>query len=233
MTKKSKKNAPPTLTEQEQLLGCVYLAVELVLLPSLIYAFGGLFGGFTDSVSNFLYYLTNAVCCALIFRALLRESLIRAGQQFGPLLGIVLAGFLMLLGANQILTRLAELLIPDFVNVNNAAISAMVAESPALMTIGTVLLVPIAEECLFRGTLFLGTLGKNRVGAYALSALAFCAVHVAGYVGQEDGMTLAVCFLQYIPAGLILAWSCERSGSLFASILIHAAINASSILLLG
>ena len=94
------------------------------------------------------------------------------------------------------------------------------------------IMVPLAEECLFRGLIFTGLLGKNRNGAYLLSVLGFCAIHISGHLGSADVLTLAVCFLQYIPAGLVLAWSCERSGSLFAPILIHAAVNVGSLLAL-
>ena len=235
MTKKAnskKKSAPPSLTEGEQLLGWVYLAVELVVLPSLLYSLGSLFGGFSDSVTNFLYYLTNAVCCALIFRSLLKASLIRAGQSAGKLLIIALTGFLILLGANQLLDNLALALIPDFINANNAAISAMVKENPFLMTIGTVLLVPLGEECLFRGLLLLGLLKKNRYGAYALSVLGFCAIHVVGYIGDTDALTLLISFIQYIPSGLVLAFACENTNSLFTPMLIHAAVNAGSVIAL-
>lgn len=221
-----------SLTYQEQLLGWAYLAAELLVLPVVIAAIGLQFGGFSDSTANFLYYLTNAVCCAVIFRRLLRESLLRAGQRIGTLLCTALAGFLLLLGANQVMTGLALAVNPAFVNLNNRAIASMVLQTPLLMTVGTVILVPMAEECLFRGLLFLPLLKKNRWGAYALSALAFCAVHVVGYVGEADALTLAVCFAQYLPAGLVLAASCEASGSLFTPILIHAAVNAGSIIAL-
>ena len=122
------------------------------------------------------------------------------------------------------------LIAPGFANANDASISAMLGSSRFLMTVGTVVLVPLAEECLFRGLIFTGLLGKNRKWAYALSVLGFCAVHVLGYLGSADALTLSICFLQYVPSGLVLAWSCEKSGSLFAPILIHAAINAGSIL---
>ena len=51
-------------------------------------------------------------------------------------------------------------------------------------------------------------------------------IHVMGYIGQFDWLTLVLCFLQYIPAGLWLAWAYEKSDSIFAPMLIHTAINA-------
>ena len=228
--KKTKKNAALSLSEQEQLLGWTYLAVELLVLPTAIALLGAQFGGFSDSVANFIYYLTNGVCCAFIFRKALHTSLINAGSRMGTMLGTVLGGFLVLLGANQLMTGLFNALIPGFVNSNNAFVAGMVRESPILMTVGTVILVPLAEECLFRGLLFTSVRKRNRLGAYALSVLGFCAVHVAGYVGQADPLTLILCFCQYIPAGIVLCLSCEKTESLFAPMLIHAAVNAGSIL---
>ena len=151
--KKSKKIAPLSLTEQEQLLGWTYLAVELLVLPTAITLLGTQFGGFSDSVSNFIYYLTNGICCTFIFRKALHTSLINAGSRMGVMLGTVLGGFLVLLGANQLMTGLFNALTPGFVNSNNAFVAGMVRENPILMTVGTVLLVPLAEECLFRALL--------------------------------------------------------------------------------
>ena len=230
--KKNKKTAALSLNEQEQLLGWTYLAAELLVLPTVIALLGEQFGSFSDSVANFIYYLINGVCCAFIFRNTLHSSLINAGLRVGTLLGTVIGGFLVLLGANQIMTSLSNALIPGFVNSNNAFVAGMVRENPLLMTVGTVILVPLAEECLFRGLLFADLRGRNRMGAYLLSVLGFCAVHVAGYIGQADGLTLALCFCQYIPAGIVLCASCEKTESLFTPMLIHAAVNAGSILLL-
>jgi membrane protease YdiL (CAAX protease family) len=47
-----------------------------------------------------------------------------------------------------------------------------------------------------------------------------------GYIGQPPHSALMLCLLQYIPAGLCLCWAYERSGSLLAAILVHAATNA-------
>ena len=47
-----------------------------------------------------------------------------------------------------------------------------------------------------------------------------------GYIGEYDASRLILCFLQYIPASLILAWTCERSGTIVTPILIHTVINA-------
>ncbi len=221
-----------TLSPMEIGLGWLYLAAEFLLIPSLIYMVGGAMGGFSDSFANFLYYLTNAVFCALIFHNLLHQSLLQAGKRTGQMLLCVLVAFL----GNQLcawgMQWLFSLIAPEFSNVNDAAIVAMISQHPLLMAVGTVMLVPVAEECLFRGLLFVPLYRKNRMLGYAVSTLAFCAIHVVGYIGIYPPTTLLLCFLQYIPAGLLLGWACAGSGSLFSSILVHGAINAVSFLTL-
>ncbi len=225
----SKSPSLLTLTEGETLLGWVYFALDFLVLPTAISLLGEQFGGFSPSITNFLYYLCNGLCCGLVFRKSLRSSLERAGKAISRFSLCVFAGFLLLLGANQLLTGICEFLIPHFVNENNAAIAALVRQSPHLMTLGTVVLVPLAEECLFRGLMFFGIRQQNRSLAYILSTLTFAAVHVIGYLGTMDGLTLALCFAQYLPAGIVLAWAGEQTDSLFASMLIHGAINACAV----
>ena len=79
---------------------------------------------------------------------------------------------------------------------------------------------------MFRGLLFRGIYGKSRVAAYLISALCFCLIHVANYIGSYELPLLAMCFVQYLPAGLILAWSYEKSNTILTPIAIHTVINA-------
>ena len=229
MTKKKKTPKPLTLSETEGLLGSVYLVLELTVIPGLVAWAAEALGGLSEGAQNYLYYWINAVCCGWIFREMLKSSLISAGQNILRLFGAVVVGFLILLGSNELVTSLAERLIPGFVNSNNAAVADMVRINPVTMSLSLILLVPLAEECLFRGLFFVGLAGRNRGLAYLISVCAFCAIHVLGYVGTVDSLTLGICFVQYIPAGLVLAWSCEKTGSVCAPMLIHAAINAGSI----
>jgi membrane protease YdiL (CAAX protease family) len=101
----------------------------------------------------------------------------------------------------------------------------MVQENATLMNIGTVLLVPIAEELLYRGLVFRSIHSKSRVWAYVISILVFAALHVVGYIGMYEPMHLFVCLLQYLPAGFCLAWAYERADTIWAPILIHVSVN--------
>ena len=149
-----------------------------------------------------------------------------------PLLASALAGFAVLFAADQAVGLLLRIAAPEFSNVNDQALGLMIRQNPPLMLICVGFLVPVAEECLFRGLLFVPAYGRNPRAAYALSVLFFAAVHIVGYIGLYPPATLALCFIQYLPAGLILCWSLARSNSLAAPILIHCAVNLTGFLTL-
>jgi membrane protease YdiL (CAAX protease family) len=94
------------------------------------------------------------------------------------------------------------------------------------MLIGVVFLVPVTEEMLYRGLIFRELLHTSKAAAYLVSMAAFAAIHVLGYIGSYDIGRLVLCFIQYLPAGLCLAWAYAKSDSLFAPVLIRALINA-------
>ena len=187
---------------------------------------GGLFPGISDAEFNFLYYFVNFLATLLIFHSFLSRNL---GIAKGKLLQVglyVLLGLVIYWTSNLVMSELTYRIMPDFYNVNDAGITAMSQDAFLLMAIGTVLLVPVAEESLFRGLLFRGIYGKSRWAAYAVSALCFCLPHVSVYIGSYDLSLLAMCFIQYLPAGLMLAWSYEKSNTILTPIIIHTIINA-------
>ena len=115
---------------------------------------------------------------------------------------------------------------------NDEAILSMKQGSFFLMALGTVVLVPPVEECFFRGLIFRNLYSSSKWAAYLVSILAFAAIHILGYIGTYSPLELVLAVLQYLPAGLCLAWSYTRADTIFAPILIHAAINATAIGLL-
>ena len=82
---------------------------------------------------------------------------------------------------------------------------------------------------LTRGLVFGALHPRSRMLAYIVSTLFFSFIHVMGYIGSFSASVLLLCFLQYIPAGVMLAWAYEYSGSILAPILIHTAVNAIAI----
>ena len=88
-----------------------------------------------------------------------------------------------------------------------------------------VLFAPVVEESMFRGALFGAIRTKSRIAAYIVTALLFAVYHLWPYFIAEFAWKDLLYLLQYIPIGVILAWSYERSGTIWTSILVHALIN--------
>jgi membrane protease YdiL (CAAX protease family) len=114
---------------------------------------------------------------------------------------------------------------PSFANVNDENIASLADQNYPLMTIGAVLLVPIVEETLYRGVVFGKLYQKNIPLAYCVSITVFSALHVVEYIGVYPSFKLLLCFLQYIPAGLFLAWSYVKSDTIWVPIFIHMTLN--------
>lgn len=96
-------------------------------------------------------------------------------------------------------------------------------------------LAPFSEELLFRG--FAQTAWRRAVGVRAAivrSSLVFVLAHVLGVGGDSFGQAATLALLAglgRIPVALALGWLYARTGSLWASIGLHATYNAVLVLL--
>ncbi len=221
-----------SLPRKSQKLGWIYLAFELFLLPVLLTTLGMMTGITSEAYLNCIYYAVNFIVCLILFYPLLRHSVKNALAHPGITVITAAIGFALFQVANIAIGYLISAFVPDFSNVNDSAVAELVYEAPLPMLLSVGFLVPVAEECLFRGLLFVPVFRKKALAAYALSVLFFAAIHVVGYVGLYPAGILALCFVQYIPAGLILCWSLAKTDSLVTPILIHSAVNLFSILTL-
>lgn len=215
----------PVMTKREIRAGLIYLPVQLLVLPALLAYAAYLLLPVppSDGKINFLFFCINFLFIIVIFHRFLAQSL-RAAR-WGRVLFCAVWGFAAYLACNLFVSPLLLWLIPDFANVNDAAISVMAQQDYALIACGTVLLVPLTEELLYRGLLFGALYRRHRILAYAVSMAFFAAIHVLGYIGLYPAKLLLACFLQYLPAGLCLAWAYAHSGSIFAPVLLHTVIN--------
>jgi len=216
-----------SMTRKERLSCGIYLLFELFLLPELLQLLNRIFSyPWSASTVNFLYFLLNFLVVITLLRRFLLRSLRSSVKTPGKFLGASLFWFCLYWIASAALSWLIVFCNPDFININDSAIADMLAESPVLMALGTVLFVPLVEECLYRGFLFGSIRKRSRILAYAVSAAVFCAVHVMPYIGTYSWPLLGLCFLQYLPAGLCLAGAYEKADNIFAPILIHTTVNA-------
>ena len=210
--------------------GWTWAVFQYLFLPSLLYSLGARLS-LGEADLNGIYYILNFCAAACVFRRLLAASVSHALRHPWRLATSAALAFCVNFAAARLMGMALAAAAPEFVNANDAAVMALYRSRPKLIFTGVVFLVPVAEECLFRGLIFGRLHGKSRALAWALSAAAFAFVHVMGYIGAIPHGALMLCLLQYIPAGLCLCWAYERSGSLLAPILVHAATNAAAFLL--
>ena len=215
-----------TLNSKEQLWGFLYLLFELFALPVLLDGLNSLLPApLPAGWLNFLYFSLNFIFVVYLFRSFLRRSLIQTGKDMGKFLWVTALSFGVYYVCNLLLGIVIRLLAPDFANLNDGSIAMQIDSNATLMVIGTAIFVPIAEELLHRGLVFGCLYKKNPVAAYLFSAILFSAIHIMGYAGVYSLPHLAIAFVQYLPAGWILAWAYRKSGSIFSPILIHAMVN--------
>lgn len=220
----AKKPSFPRPTAEETAWGFGYLAVQQIALPSLLKSVNR-FLGLSEAELNFLFFLLNFLAVIVIFHRFWGEN--AKGLIQHPILALQTAvlGFCAYYAGTWLISLVIMTIDPGFVNVNNDTLAGFTQNNRFLLTVGTILLVPPAEECLFRGLIFRQLYAKNPWLGYVLSISLFGVIHILGYLNQYTPVQLVLCFAQYLPAGLALAWSYTKSGTIFVPIAIHAVVN--------
>ena len=211
----------------ETILGSIYLIFDVFVLPLLLGLLNAMLPEPLGSARiNFLYFLINFAVILPLFRKFLLQSLKDTRKVLFYALRFALLGYVGYRVLSDLLLSLIVRIYPPFFNFNDLNVALTLREDFALMAVGTVLLVPIAEETLFRGLIFRGLFDRSPLAAYLVSMVAFAAIHVIGYVGIVDAPILFLSFLQYLPAGYCLCFAYRRSGTIASPILIHMLVNA-------
>lgn len=213
--------------KKEFLFGTVYLVLELTVLPVIITLICQALGlSLSLSRMNVIFFIVSFGFTTIIFRGFIKRTLLHSGKQFLPVLFAAVRGFLMYWAGNFLVGALVVRIDPEFANINDASITAMMQSDFLPLAICTVFFVPITEELLFRGVLFAGCYRRSRVLAFVISTVVFSAIHVVGYIPDYPWDTLLLCFIQYIPPSIALGWAYARSGSILSPMIMHIAINA-------
>lgn len=225
------RNLTITMTRRERTLGFVYLPVQILLLPTLLLQGNLILGSpLSPAKLNFILFALDFLCVTVILRRFLWQSLHQALSAPWRLLRYAGAGLLLYWIGSFVVNYFIISVYPQFSNVNDNSIAELTQENYTLMSVGTVLLVPVTEESLYRGVVFGSIYKRSKIVGYAVSALLFAALHVVGYIGNFAPVHLLLCFLQYIPAGLCLAWAYVMADTIWAPILMHIAINQMGVL---
>lgn len=220
-----------SLNQGEVLLGWAYLIFELLFLPALlVMANAALHYPLGTAWINFIYFCINFIAVLILFRQYLGKSVMSLGKDLLRTLKGAFLGFCVYYVSSLAMTELMNFLFPWFSNINDQNVTSLLYLDFYPMLIGTVVLVPFAEEVLFRGLVFHSLYTKNRFLGYLVSTALFCTIHIIGYIGSYDPLTLGLCFIQYIPASLCLAWAYTEADNIFAPILIHTVVNAMGVM---
>ena len=208
----------------------MWLIISYLLLPTALqYGNALLPTSLSDSKLNFIYYCINFIVVFWIFRQFLKDSFREALRRPFAVLWYAALGYLGCQALSEILMTLVYMILPIFSNVNDQSIGSMLQSDFRLMAIGTVFLVPVAEEALYRGVLFRGFYEKSPIVAYLASMVLFAAIHVVGYIGYFQPLHLLLCFVQYLPAGFCLCWCYRQTGTIITPMLMHTIVNAMSV----
>lgn len=217
--------------KNEIVYGSVYGVFQFLFLPSLAAALIILMD-LPTWIMQFGIFLLNFLVTVLIFRYFLLQSCKDALSRPGRFFAYTGLGLVIFYASTLLISFLIFAIKPDYANLNDEGISQLAEDSGIWIALGTVLLVPVAEECLFRGLLFRAIYEKHPILAWIISAAAFSAVHVLSYLGSYNLGSTVLAFIQYLPAGLSLCYAYKATGTILSPILMHSLINLISVSLL-
>lgn len=213
----------------QTVFGLIYLPIHVVVLPLFLPVLLANMGVADLGRINLIYYSVSLIVVAGVFMSYLRAD-------FDPLverLGHCILTFLMALGLDYVLSLAVNSVVLAITggvdNPNDGVVAEVALVSGGTMKAIAVFMAPIVEEVLFRGVIFGGLRGVNRVLAYAMSMLIFATYHVWQYVIASGDLGMFIYVLQYLPVSFCLAWAYERSGSIWVPIGFHMMINSMSL----
>ena len=227
----AKRKSSPYMSPGEQIAGTVFFVIYLVVLP---FATAPLFRlaerllavSISPSLQNAIYYYTLFAVTILTFHGFIGRTTRNFADNLGNACKAVVVG---LYGLNELMYRLTRLLVNNHTNLNDSTISAQIHDAPRVTLLIVIFLAPFVEEVLFRGLVFGNLKHKSRAVAYAVSCLLFALLHVWQFAVKRQDITYFLLMVQYLVPGLVLAWAYDHTGTLWSSVLLHAAANALSV----
>lgn len=217
----------PGLSTAEQVAGFCYLPFYVVLLSLLLEYLSALLGlGLTTLQLNICYFVINALVVWIIFHNFLLRSLRQT--RFWELVQALILGFVLYYAGNYVFSLILHLLRINVTSYNDETVQLLASENFWVMVACSVVIAPMVEETLVRGLLFGVIRRKSRIAAYAVTILFFALLHVWQYFFLYDVQSVLLSALAYVPAGIALGWTYEKSNTIWGPILLHMAINAIS-----
>lgn len=233
----AKRQSNAYLSSGELVGGTIFFVVYLLVLPFATEPLFRLISILLDvnigkGLQNTIYYYVIFALTVIIFHGLLARTSRNLMDNLGTAVKTLGAGLIALYGLNELVYRLTHMLIGTQTNLNDMTINAQIDTAPRSTLVIVILLAPFVEEVLFRGLVFGGLRSHSRTVAYLVSCLLFAFLHVWQYAWGSHDVAYFWLMVQYLVPGMVLAWAYDHSGTLWASVGLHAAANALSVLAL-
>lgn len=230
----AKRKSTTYMTYGEQIAGVVFFVIYLLVLPFVTNPLFDLAGrllavSISAAMRNVLYYYILFAVTIIIFHGFLARTSRHLMDNLGGACKTAAAGLVGLYGLNELVYRLTNLIFTNRTNLNDTTISAQIDDAPHMTLLIVIFLAPFVEEVLFRGLVFGNLKSRSRALAYVVSCLLFALLHVWQFAVVKQDVTYFLLMIQYLVPGLVLAWAYDHSGTLWASIGLHAAVNALSV----
>ena len=230
----AKRKSTTYMTYGEQIAGVVFFVIYLLVLPFVTNPLFDLAGrllavSISAAMRDVLYYYILFAVTIIIFRGFLARTSRHLMDNLGGACKTAAAGLVGLYGLNELVYRLTNLIFTNRTNLNDTTISAQIDDAPHMTLLIVIFLAPFVEEVLFRGLVFGNLKSRSRALAYVVSCLLFALLHVWQFAVVKQDVTYFLLMIQYLVPGLVLAWAYDHSGTLWASIGLHAAVNALSV----
>lgn len=231
----AKRSAPAGLTNLERFGGAIFFVFYLLLLPLAAeparrLAEELLNRRISEEVYGAAYYYGLFAVTAILFHRLLGRSTRRFLDDPALTLKTAGIGIVAHYGLCELAARLGRLFVDRGGNLNDSVISSRVGNTPHMTLLIVLFLAPFVEETLFRGLVFGGLKEKSRLLAYAVSCALFALLHVWQFAVANRDPAYFLLMVQYLIPGLVLAWAYEHAGTLWASVGLHAGVNALAVL---
>ena len=135
-----------TLTKHEKTWGWLLPVCQFLIFPVTVSMGCSAMGVYSMAAANVICFFLCAALAAVCFRNVLLESFRRFRAHPEKTLRNALVGFALYWVINIAVTGLTRMIEPDFGNVNDASILAMLAESPLMMGLAVIFAAPLAVE---------------------------------------------------------------------------------------
>lgn len=212
------------MSRWERRRGWIFFGLYLLVFPYLsLWVQRALTGDGESMVAeaNVIYYALLFALTLLVFWSFLR-------QDFMDLLDWLpenLFGVAVGLAGTLLLRYLLNLLPFPAADPAPGQYALQLAVSPAPTLVLTLVLIPVVEECLFRGLVFGSLRRYSRPLAWGVSVPGYALACVWRYALEMGDPRYLLLAALYLPLSAALTWCYDNGGSVWGAVVLHAAVN--------